>query len=83
MMEDDLACKELVELVSDYLEGALAPDLRDRFEAHLEVCDGCTTYLEQMHETLRLLRQVPSTPPEPAVRADLLRLFGDWKQASN
>ena len=45
MMVDDLACKELVELVTEYLEGTLPPAERARFDAHLGQCEGCHTYL--------------------------------------
>jgi len=49
-----LTCKEVVEIVTDYLEGALSPEDRARFDQHLAVCDGCTYYVEQMRETIRL-----------------------------
>jgi anti-sigma factor RsiW len=49
-----LSCRELVELVTEYLDGSMAPVTRARFEAHLERCFGCTTYLEQMRETVQL-----------------------------
>jgi anti-sigma factor RsiW len=49
---EDLTCKEVVEIVSDYLEGALSAEDRARFDAHLTVCDGCHTYVEQMRETI-------------------------------
>ena len=45
---DDLACTEEVELITDYLEGALPDGQRERLELHLETCPGCTEYLEQM-----------------------------------
>ena len=51
----DLACEELVTVVSDYLDGVLPPDWRDRVEDHLTGCDGCSAYLSQMHATLDLL----------------------------
>jgi predicted anti-sigma-YlaC factor YlaD len=50
----ELTCKEVVEIVSDYLEGALSDELRARFDRHISGCDGCTNYLEQMRETIRL-----------------------------
>ena len=48
MSTDGLTCKEMVEIVTDYLEGALSPEDRSRFEQHLALCDGCTYYVEQM-----------------------------------
>ena len=50
MSEGDMTCKEVVEIVSDYLEDALSAQDRARFEAHLAGCAGCTTYVEQMRE---------------------------------
>ena len=51
-----MTCKEVVEIVSDYLEDALSAQDRARFEAHLAGCAGCTTYVEQMREIVRLTR---------------------------
>jgi anti-sigma factor RsiW len=77
---EGLSCQELVELVTDYLEGAL--DERDRraFERHLEHCDGCTEYVEQLRTTIRLTGTLTlddlSTDPESA----LLQAFRDWRR---
>ncbi len=51
-MTDDLPCRSLVELVTDYLEDALTDADRGRFEAHLTQCDACTTYVEQLQATV-------------------------------
>ena len=51
-----VACAEMVELVTDYLDGALPPDARARIEDHLAGCDGCAEYLDQIMQTVRLLR---------------------------
>jgi hypothetical protein len=53
----ELACKELVELVTDYLDGVLAPSVRDEFQTHLSGCDGCTEYVRQIGITLRALKK--------------------------
>ena len=55
---DELACKQLVELVADYLDDALSPDLKARFEEHLAGCDGCTPYLRQTQEIITELRDL-------------------------
>ena len=55
---DELACKQLVELVADYLEDVLSPEMRARFEEHLAGCDGCTTYLDQTQQIIAELRQL-------------------------
>ncbi len=78
-MENELSCQELVELVTDYLEGALPPADCARFEAHLIECDGCTRYLEQMRLTIAAVGRLTEESIEPSARADLLRLFRDWK----
>jgi anti-sigma factor RsiW len=77
-MAAELTCKELVELVTDYLEGTLPPDTRARMEAHLAGCDGCTHYLEQMRETVRIVGQLHEESLTPQERSDLLKLFHDW-----
>ncbi len=79
-MEAQLTCKEVVELITDYLEGTLSEDLRLRMEEHLAGCDGCTAYLEQMRQTIRLTGKLREESLTPGQRADLLRLFRDWKK---
>ena len=68
-------CVEVVELVTDYLEGALEPTLRERFAAHLALCDGCATYLEQMRGTLRALGHVPLDSLSDDAQAHLVAAF--------
>ncbi len=75
-----LTCREVVELVTDYLEGNLAPPDRERFEAHLALCPNCPTYLEQMRQTIRALGMLPEESIAPEVRQELLRAFRDWKR---
>ena len=74
---DDLPCQEFVELVTDYLEEALSPELRERFEAHLRVCDGCELYLGQMRLTVRAAAQGRRRALPWATRQRLLAVFGD------
>ena len=77
---DELSCSDLVELVTDYLENALPPAERVRFEAHLIACPGCQTYLEQMRQTIDVLGRVTEESLEPAARDQLLDLFRTWKR---
>ena len=73
-----LSCQEFVELVTDYLEGALEPgDLR-RFEAHLADCDGCTGYLEQLRLTIRVTGAITTDDLSPDAERTLLEAFADW-----
>jgi anti-sigma factor RsiW len=74
-----LACIELVELVTDYLEGSLSRRDRRRFEAHIAGCDACTAYLEQIRQTIAATGRLTEESLEPAARDELLAVFRDWK----
>jgi anti-sigma factor RsiW len=76
-VREDLSCRELVELVTEYLEGALAPDERERFEAHVAGCPGCEAHLEQVRTTIALTRASAELEQRPEVSA-LLEAFRDW-----
>jgi hypothetical protein len=65
----DLACQQVVRLVSDYLDGDLPPDWRDSIAGHLTACDGCTAYLEQIRQTVELLEQIDASQRRPAPSA--------------
>lgn len=71
----DPACQRAVEVITDYLEDALEPAARARLEAHLQACSACTTYVDQMRATIAALGRVEPAPPDPAVRAELIRLY--------
>jgi predicted anti-sigma-YlaC factor YlaD len=77
---DELTCRELVELVTDYFEDALAPAEHARFEAHLGTCSGCRAYLGQMRRTIRVLGTLPEESIPEQARQDLLHAFRTWKQ---
>jgi anti-sigma factor RsiW len=79
MITEALSCQELVELVTDYLEGALPPDDLRRFEEHVDGCGGCARYLEQLRETIRIAGRLTADGIEPEAGAALLRAFRDWK----
>jgi anti-sigma factor RsiW len=78
-VRDDLSCQELVELVTDYLEGALPPAERERFDAHLAVCSGCRAHLAQMRTTLKLVGATGDLEQRPEVEG-LLQAFRGWKR---
>jgi anti-sigma factor RsiW len=75
----ELTCREIVELVTDYLEGRMPPEERTRFEQHLAECGGCRTYLEQIRQTIAAAGAVRQVSLDPGAREDLLRLFRDFK----
>jgi anti-sigma factor RsiW len=78
-----LSCQELVELVTDYLEGAL--DERDirAFERHLAGCDGCTEYVEQLRVTIRLVGTITPDDLTPAAEAALVQAFRGWRRSTS
>lgn len=77
---DDLSCKELVELVTDFFEDRLAPSVRARFEMHLSYCASCRVYLAQMRETARLAGRLSEETLPPGSKEDLVRAFRGWKR---
>jgi anti-sigma factor RsiW len=74
-----LSCQEMVELVTDYLEGTLGWRDRRRVAKHLRACDGCVRYVEQMRETLGLLGTVPVDTLSPEAQSTLLDAFRDFR----
>ena len=74
-----LNCRELVELVTAYLEGDLSSGERKRFDAHLSACDGCTMYVEQMRRTIELTGTLRVDDLSREGEEALRRAFRDWK----
>jgi anti-sigma factor RsiW len=72
-------CSELVELVTDYLEGSMPADERARFDEHVSGCDGCTTYLEQFRITIRLTGILSVKQVASDAGGALLGAFRDWR----
>ena len=70
-------CQQIVELVTDYLEGGLDPDLTAEVEAHLGLCDGCDIYVEQTRATIQALGKVPVDTLSETAQAELVRAFRD------
>lgn len=77
---NDLSCKELVELVTDYLEGALSSPDQRRFELHMGKCEGCKLYIDQMRLTIKAVGQLSEDSLGPAAKEELLAAFRDWKK---
>ena len=79
-LEDDLTCKELVELVTAYHEGALSARDRQRFEEHVVFCDGCASYLDGMRRTIEVTGRLTEEDLLPEMERDLLAAFRDWRR---
>ena len=78
---EQLSCQELVELVTDYLEGGLSEQERLRFDEHIGLCAGCRIYLEQMRQTISLLGHLPGEALSADAERDLLEAFRGWRSA--
>ena len=74
-----MTCQELVELVTDYFEGALPAEDAARFEQHIDDCVWCTRYLEQMRVTIRTVGPLEADSISPEARDTLLAAFRDWR----
>ena len=72
-------CHQLVEAITDYLEGALPADQRASLDEHLAVCPHCSTYLEQMRQTIRLAGRITEESIPAAGRDELLTVFRSWR----
>ena len=75
---DEIVCKELVELVTPYLEDVLAANERAAIERHLAECDGCRTYVEQMRQTIHAIGHIPHEPITSSTRDEVLAIFRAW-----
>lgn len=74
----DLVCQQAVEAVTDYLEGALSPPQRRRFETHLASCPDCPEYLAQMRATIALTGSITPDDLTPRMRSELIALYYRW-----
>jgi predicted anti-sigma-YlaC factor YlaD len=79
MSEKQMTCKELVELVTAYLDGALDANTHALFNAHLVYCDGCRNYLEQFRVTVRTIGKIRDDELDPTFRSRLLDAFKDFR----
>ncbi len=75
-----MSCKELVEVITDYLEGTLPTEDRARFERHLAGCEGCQAYLDQMRQTIAALGHLPQESISPEAETKLLEAFRGWRE---
>ena len=76
-----MSCEQFVELVTEYLEGAMDAETRQRFEDHLALCPGCVIYVDQIRETIQQAGHVHPEDLSPTARDRLLELFNDWKSS--
>jgi anti-sigma factor RsiW len=77
-MVEEMACNELVEIVTDYLDGTLPAAELARVRDHLTSCDGCQAHIEQMRATVRVLRSEPEEQAPPEMADALADMFREW-----
>ncbi len=73
-------CRQVVELITEYLEGTMPADEREKLELHLTVCNACRTYVEQMRETIALTGQLKEESLPDQTREALIDVFKDWNR---
>ena len=74
-----VTCQEVVEVVTDYLDGVLPDEELSVVEQHLNFCEGCVTYLEQMRATVAIVSRVRTDDLSGAMRERLITAFRDWR----
>ena len=79
-MAEHVTCQEVVELVSDFLDKALPPEEATLLEQHVNFCDGCDWYLDQMRSTVRTVGRISEEDVPPETRDKLLAAFREWKR---
>jgi len=78
---EHITCREVVETVTEYFEGALRNDEAELFEQHLNFCEGCDWYVDQMRTTAESVGQVREEDIPPEARERLLSAFRDWRRS--
>jgi anti-sigma factor RsiW len=81
-MTKPIPCIEIVELVSDYLEGELDAESARRVEEHLALCPPCVTYVQQLRQSVALTGEIPADTLNPRAIADLEAAFSDFHRGS-
>ena len=74
-INDTFSCQEVVELVTDYMENVLLPEMRKRLEEHVAECPGCETYIEQIRQTISMLHHMVKGQASPVMKQELLQFF--------
>jgi anti-sigma factor RsiW len=77
----EMPCRELVEVITDYLEDRLTPADKARFEAHLAACDACRMYVAQFRQTVSTLGRLREETLSPELRSRLLAAFRGFRRS--
>jgi anti-sigma factor RsiW len=79
--EHGYTCREVVDLAAEYVDGAMPPDEATLFEMHLNFCDGCFTFIDQIRETASLAGRITEEQVPEETKTKLLEAFRDWRRA--
>jgi len=79
-MTHEISCKQLVDLMADYLEESISDEARAQFEQHLAECGYCSAYVQQMHMTINLTKKLSESEASKPAPSELLDIFRKWKQ---
>jgi anti-sigma factor RsiW len=78
---DHITCQELVEQATDYLEGEMRVEELELLEQHVNFCDGCEWYLDEMRKVIATGERLREGPPPDEVLEPLLAAFRDWRRS--
>jgi predicted anti-sigma-YlaC factor YlaD len=77
---EGIACRDVVELATEYLEGAMTSEQMTRFELHLNLCDGCFNFVDQVRRTAQMAHVLSEEEISDETKAELLAAFRGWKR---
>lgn len=83
MFDEPMVCKELVELVTDYIENGLSENDRSRFEEHIAYCRGCQNYMDEFRKTIQVISELTEDALSGQARADLMTAFSKWRKGES
>jgi hypothetical protein len=79
--EHGYTCREVVDLAAEYVEGAMTPEEATLFEMHLNFCDGCFTFIDQIRETASIAGRITDEQVPEETKVALLEAFRDWRRS--
>lgn len=82
MIYNDVLCRDVVELLTDYLEGALSSDERERLERHIASCPGCEGYLDHLRTAIALTGRIQHADVAPDAMEELVDVFRAWRDSA-
>lgn len=78
---DHLSCQQVVELVTEYLDASLPAEDASLFEQHLNFCEGCVWYVDQLRATVETVGEIREEQIPPEAKERLMGAFRDWRRS--